>query len=369
MKLSSDVVVIGGGIIGAAITYYLAKQGIDVILVEKGGIASGTSSACDGCIFLQSKKPGILLKLAMESAKLYDSLSEELDSDIEYEKCGGMIVIETEKQISEMQKFVERQKKCGLDVELLDIKEALELEPNLSPNICGASYCKMDAHVNPMKVVFSYISAAKRYNAKVLTQTKVIDIIVSNDRISGVKMEKGDINTDVLVNAAGIYAPEIAKMVGARLLFKPRRGQILVTESMPPMINHLILCSCYITAKFNPDSKEAGLGVGTVIEQTKNGNILVGSTREFVGIDDRQVTFDGIRKVAGHAQNIMPVLGKLHLIRTFAGLRPYTPNGMPIIGNIPDAPEGFIVAAGHEGDGIAFAPITGKRVTQIIIKK
>lgn len=365
MRRSFDVVVIGGGIIGTAVTYYLARQGIDVVLVEKNSIASGTSSACDGCIFLQSKKPGPHLELAIESAQLYEELSDELDADIEYERCGGMIVVETERQMPDMKNFVNRQRDYGLNVKFLNTEEALRMEPNLSPEICGTTYYKMDAHVNPMQVLFSYSSAAKRYGAEILTNTKVTGLVVSKNSVISVKTNRGKIATEVVVNAAGIHAPEVAEMVGINLAIKPRRGQILVTEAMWPMIKHVMLCACYITAKFSANSKEADLGVGSVIEQTRNGNILIGSTREFVGPDQR-VSLDGIREVARHAQNIMPVLGKLHLIRTFAGLRPYTPDGMPILGKPDNAPEGFIVAAGHEGDGIALAPITGKRIAEII---
>jgi sarcosine oxidase subunit beta len=111
---------------------------------------------------------------------------------------------------------------------------------------------------------------------------------------------------------------------------------------------------------------DSRLGIGTVLEQHHASNILIGSTREFVGYDGR-VTIEGMRAVAHHAQNILPILSNVHIIRSFAGLRPYTSDGLPFIGHI-GGPEGFLVAAGHEGDGIALAPITGKLMADCVGK-
>jgi sarcosine oxidase subunit beta len=124
-----------------------------------------------------------------------------------------------------------------------------------------------------------------------------------------------------------------------------------------------MLSAGYIVAKFNPQfAHQSGSGVS--IDQTAKGNILIGSTREFVG-HDRKTTFPGLTRIARRARQLIPSLGSLDVIRSFAGLRPYTPDGLPILGKVEQV-EGLIMAAGHEGDGIALSPITGELISQLI---
>jgi len=372
--LTSDVIIIGGGVIGTAAAYYLSKRNIKTILVEKNDLASGTSGACDGCIFMQSKKPGRHLELALQSAKLYETLPDELECDIGYKQSGGMILIESEEQIAAMRQFTQQQQNAGLGVELLGIEDALKIERHLSPKLVGATYSLMDAQVDPLSLTFAFATAAKRLGAQILTGTEVTSIAVKNGKVEGVQTNSGKIAAKIVINAAGVYAPFIGKMVGVEIPIIPRRGQILVTEPLPPLINCIMLCACYIAAKFKIEGQEgkvdshltddSRLGVGMVLEQHHASNILIGSTREFVGYD-RRVTIEGMRAVARHAKNILPILSTVHIIRSFAGLRPYTSDGLPFLGYI-SGPEGFLVAAGHEGDGIALAPITGKLMADCV---
>jgi len=127
----ADVVIIGGGVIGASIFYQIAKEKVEVVLLEKSSIASGTSSACEGLIFLQTKKPGIHLKMAMQSADLFKTLEDELDYKIEYVADGAMVVIPEQNQYNAMEKFVQEQNKTGLEVKLLNSDEAREQQPDL----------------------------------------------------------------------------------------------------------------------------------------------------------------------------------------------------------------------------------------------
>ncbi|KJS86998.1 MAG: FAD-dependent oxidoreductase [Peptococcaceae bacterium BICA1-8] len=371
MNKTTDIIVIGGGVIGSACAYYLAKEGQRVILIEKSDLASGASGACDQDIILQSKNPGIYLELALTSAKMYTDLALELEYDIEYENHGGMILIETPEELKVMEEFVTRQKALGLEVEILDYKEALKLQRGLSPHIVGSTYSPQDAHVNPIRLNLGFALGAQRYGAEILLGTEVTDILVKNDCIEGVKTSKGTIYAPIVINAAGAWAPIISKMVGQELPIEPRRGQIVVTEAVPALVMGDVLSAQYIAAKYNPDlsQKETSLakklGVGLSLSQTKKGNILIGATREFVGYDTRN-TRVGIREVLKNAVRLIPTLKDINIIRTIAGLRPYTPDGLPLLGSI-DQPEGFYLASGHEGDGIALAPLTGKIMAQLII--
>lgn len=367
---TSDVVIIGGGVIGTAIAYYLSKQGIRATLLERKDVCSGTSGACDKAISLQSKNPGPHLALALESAAMYDELGEELECDLEYKQGGGMIAIENTSQLSIIANFVERQKKSGLAVDLLSGEEARRRQPALSPHLVAATYCAADAEVNPLKVTFGYARAARRRGAIIKTGEEVRDIIAERGKVAGVVTAGGYYKTKVVVNAAGVYAPLIGRMVGIEIPIRPRRGQIIVTEAVPPLIHGDLWSARYIVAKYNPelirqeDPEAADLGVGMAVGQTHDGTLLIGGTREFTGYDAK-TTPEALSAILRHAAAIVPALRQIHVIRAFAGLRPYTADGLPILGPV-DGLQGFIMAAGHEGDGIALAPITGKVIAEYI---
>jgi glycine/D-amino acid oxidase-like deaminating enzyme len=362
--MKSDVIVIGAGIIGSSIAYHLAQRKASVILLEKGDLAAGSSGACDGLIFLQSKKPGIHLQLAMESRKRFARLRSSLPVAIEYRECGGMVVIESDEELAVMHEFVKEQQKIGLDVTLLNADRARQLEPHLSEHILGATRSPLDGQVNPIALTLGFALGAKNLGAQVITGATIHGIDTTAGRVSAVETDTGRFEADIIVNAAGSYAPEIGTMVGLPIPIKPRRGQIIVTEACPPMLNHCMISAKYIAAKFNPESAKAG-GEGISIEQTENGNFLLGSTREFVGYDKR-TTSKGLQSIAAKTAGIIPAIEQVNVIRAFAGLRPYTPDGLPILGPVADVP-GFFMAAGHEGDGIALSPITGELIAQMII--
>ncbi|MGB9590985.1 MAG: NAD(P)/FAD-dependent oxidoreductase, partial [Candidatus Kryptoniota bacterium] len=253
----------------------------------------------------------------------------------------------------------------GLDVELLSPNEARNIEPSLSANIAGAIFSTMDAHVNPISLCLAYAESAKELGARILLNTEVTKIEVLNKRVTGIETTKGKIKADVVVNSAGVYAPHIAKLVDLDVQIIPRRGQIAVTEPVQKFIKSVMICNRYIKSKFSPDHLDQ-LGIGFALEQTKSGNILIGSTREFVGYN-RKVTPDGIKAILSNAKKFIPEISELNIIRTFAGLRPYTVSGLPILEKSKDI-DGFIISAGHEGDGIALSPITGEIVADLITK-
>lgn len=371
MSRSKDIVIIGGGVIGTSIAYYLAKRGKKVALVERGDLAFGASGACDQDIILQSKNPGLHLTLALESARIYKSLEAELDHPIEYEETGGMILIETPEEMEVMRDFVKRQQETGLQVEILDRKEAGKMQRGLSPHLLGATYSPQDAHVNAIEMTLAYARAAVRNGAELFLHTEVTSLLHQGDRITGVETSDGAIYCETVINATGAWAPFIGRMAGIEIPIQPRRGQIIVTEETPPLIMGDILSARYIVAKYNPgtlkdfDDPGIKMGVGLSLSQTQKGNILIGATREFVGYNT-QVTREGLKEILKYATRLVPALKEINMIRMFAGLRPYTPDGLPIIGAVKGL-EGFFMAAGHEGDGIALSPVTGKIVSDLII--
>ncbi|MDI3538360.1 MAG: hypothetical protein PWQ41_572 [Bacillota bacterium] len=366
-----DVVVVGGGVIGTAVTYYLAKQGADVLLLERSELGGETSSACDGFVILQSKSPGVHLALALASAELYRNLAAELDWDIEYKNCGGLIVIEREEEMPAMRTFMSKQQAIGLDVRLLSGEEVRRLEPALAPYIAGATYSPQDSQVNPLQVVLGFAQAAARLGARVCQGMPLQTLRRTGARVGAVVAGGEEIPAGAVVLCTGVFTPEILAPLGVDLPIRPRRGQLVVTEPAPPMVRHIFLCARYIAAKYHPELLAAAedealrLGVGLALEQTESGGFLIGSTREFVGWDKR-TTPGGIREIVRHATRILPALAQLNAIRTFAGLRPYTPDGLPFLGPVPGW-ENLYLAAGHEGDGIALAPITGRLMAELIL--
>ena len=359
----ADVIIIGGGVIGSSIAYHLAKRKIKAVLLERDNLASGASKACDGLVFLQSKKPGVHLELALASKKKFDHLKEELDFDIEYKNHGGMVIIENEQELQAMKRFVKKQQDIGLNVSLLDTDQSRKMEPALSEKILGSTFSPLDGQVNPMLLTYAFIRAAKKLEAKVLTHVEITGIKLKSGKVRSIITTKGQITTDTIVNATGADAESIGRLVDLNIPIKPRRGQILVTEAAPQFLGRGLLSAGYIAAKFDPALAKTH-GVGISMDQTSSGNLLLGSTREFVGFDKR-TTYEGITNILRNTSKIIPRLKNMHIIRSFAGLRPYTPDGLPILGKIQDI-EGFIMAAGHEGDGMALSPITGELIAELI---
>lgn len=370
MNKKAEAVIIGGGVIGSSVAYALSKKGMKVIMVEKKDHAAGASGSCDQNIFLQSKNPGIHLKLALASAAMFSGLSEELGHNLEYHNRGGMILIESPEEMEIMKGFVKRQQEIGLEVCLIDKKEASKMQRGLAEHLVGSTYSPQDAEINPIELNFAYANAAKKLGAEILLETEVIGIKLVEDKVVGVETTKGTIDTPLAINTAGPWAPLIGKMVGLDIPIKPRRGQIVISEPTPQFVTKAMLSAQYIVAKYNPsilensDSLAVRLGVGLSLSQTDKGNILIGATREFVGYDTSN-TRDGVKELLKNAARLVPGLKDINFIRTMGGVRPYTPDGLPLVGYVKGL-EGFFMAAGHEGDGIALAPVTGKLVSELI---
>jgi sarcosine oxidase subunit beta len=369
--LSSEVVVIGGGVIGASIAYYLCKEGAEVMIVEEDDLASGASGACDGFVSLQTKQLGNHLGIARESAGLFSSLAEDLEVDIEYDPCGGLMLAKNAEQLKELKARAKRLKAAGLEVEVLTPSEIREFVPDASKEIKGASYCADDAQVNPYKLTLGLAQRAQELGATILKGCKVENIVVTNNRVREVDTSAGSIHSRRVVCAAGTGSNQIGKMIIVDIPVLPQRGQILVTEARERMLGVILSGAEYLGTKANiaelmPAGEEAvKLGLGFTAEQTASGNFLLGSTREFAGFDN-DTTPDAINAIAKNAIEFIPWIKDLDVIRSFAGLRPYSPDGLPILGTVKGV-KGFYMATGHAGDGICLAPITGRLMSELVL--
>lgn len=367
----ADVIIIGGGVIGSASAYYLAKRGKKVIQLERDYFCAGASGSCDQMVIPQSKAPNEHLTLALYSVELFKGLAKELGTDIEYHQKGAMILIETEDELRIMEGITAKQRALGLPVEILSPDEALRRQPGVNREIItGATFCPVDGEVNPFQMNLAFTDAAARMGAEIRPYTPVTGLVREGDRLIGVETPGETLYADVIVNAAGAWAPVIGRMAGLELPIKPRRGQVYITEAVAPFVRHCVLNARYIVAKHNPaalandTSRMARLGVGISLTQSRKGNILFGATREFVGYDTAN-TYEGLQEVLANAVRLMPGLRGMKIIRTMGGVRPYPPDSKPLIGFVKEVP-GLFLAAGHEGDGICLAPASGLLVAQLI---
>ena len=369
--MSSEVVIIGGGVIGAATAYYLCKEGAEVLIIEADDLASGASGACDGFLSLQTKQPGGHLELAQESLKLYPSVKEDLEVDIEFNPCGGLMLATSQDQMKELKARAKALKSAGLEVDTLNATELKKEMPDISKDLKGALYCPGDAQVNPISLTLGLAQKAQDMGATVLKGCKVENIMVMNDRVREVHTTAGSIHSRRVVCAAGTGSNEIGKMIIVDIPVMPQRGQILVTEPGEPTLGKIVSGAEYLGTKANidglmPQDEEAvKLGLGFTAEQTASGNILLGSTREFAGFDNN-TTPEAINAIAKNAINYLPWIEDLDVIRSFAGLRPYSPDGLPILGTVKGV-KGFFIATGHSGDGVCLAPITGKLMSELVL--
>ncbi|HEU5157936.1 MAG TPA: FAD-dependent oxidoreductase [Streptosporangiaceae bacterium] len=365
---TSDVVIIGAGVIGAACAYYAARAGLTVTVVDRGPVAGGTSGAGEGNILVSDRTPGPELGLGLLSARLWRDLAADLGDVFEYEAKGGLVVARTAATIDRLREFAVRQRTAGVEaVEVAGPDGFADYEPHLAPGFAGGMFYPQDAQVQPMLAAAHMLRAAReRHGARVLTGVAVTGLLSAGGRITGVRTTDGDIGAGAVVNAAGTWGGEIARMAGLHLPIRPRRGFILVTEPLParaggPLIRHKVYTAQYMA---NVASDAACLETSAVVEGTRAGTVLIGASRERVGFD-RTISLPVLRRLARQAIALFPVLAEVAAIRAYCGFRPYSPDHLPVIGADPRAP-GLLHAGGHEGGGIGMAAGTGHLIAQVL---
>ncbi|RSL33551.1 FAD-binding oxidoreductase [Salibacterium salarium] len=374
MKENCSVLVIGGGIIGSAIAYYTAKAGYDVMLIEKGEFASGTSSKCDGNILAIDKDPGFDSKMSLVSQQLVHELKDELKAPFEYRNPGSILVCETDEEMEAAQKWVNQQKQEGLPFRMMDKADLKEESKYFADDLPGGLECKSDATVNPYLMTYALIDGAKLYGASCFSHTEVTNMkhIEENNHYT-VETNNGTIQANKVVNAGGVWAPIISKMLDEKIDIPvyPRKGHIIVASREMPIGMRKVMEFGYLISKFGGqrrvDVETEKYGVALVFEPTESQNFLIGSSREFNGFQTK-VNYQVVKKIANRAIRFYPKLKDMLMIRSYTGLRPWTPDHLPIVSEV-DGYKNYYVAAGHEGDGISLAAVTGKLIQEMIAEK
>jgi len=362
----NDVVVIGGGVIGAACAYYCAEAGLRVTVVERGSPGGGTTSACEGNILLSDKEPGPELELALLSSRLWSALADRRGAEaFEYQAKGGVVVATTEASAAGLAKLTVGQRASGVDAVDVSADELRELEPNITSAAVGGAFYPQDSQVQPMLSTARLLQLVREKGGRVLSATAVTGFLRGADgAVLGVRTNSAavpEVRGKCTVNASGTWSGEIAELAGAPIPILPRKGFILVTEPLPRVVRHKVYTAEYVA---NVASSDKGLETSVVVEGTQAGTVLIGASRERVGFD-RSFSLTVVRKLAAQALGVFPFLEHVSLMRTYLGFRPYCPDHLPVIGPDPRAP-GLFHATGHEGAGIGLATGTGTLIAQLI---
>ncbi len=369
MTKNVDIAVIGAGVIGCAVAYYSAKTGAKVLLLDKGDIAEGTSSRCDGNILVCDKAPGFDALFARESQNMFPKLSQVLDYPIEWKQKGSLYLAETEQELEIAADYCRKMVELGFPMRMLDKKEVQEDEPFLAKDIPGGLETGCDGSLYPIGLCYALALGAEKLGADLLLHCEVTQLEKIENEY---KITAGGetIVAKNVINCAGVWAPKIGEMLGVSIPIQARQGQILVSEQSFQVGKRKVHEFGYMLAKFGEGNYRRPVservernGVAFVFEPTDSNNFLIGSSRRFVGEDIRS-DLEVMQALAERAIRFFPIIRDIKVIRSYSGVRPFTPDHMPIVSGT-DLP-GFYVAAGHEGDGIGLSPMTGLCMAKMI---
>ncbi len=370
MARTADVVIVGGGVIGAACAYFLSREGVRVHLVERQYFSSGASRASHGGLAL-IHSTAVELRLAARSLQLWSEIAAEARVVTEYEVPGQVTLTDTPDELPLIEHQVAMLRAEGIQCDPLDAQQIRELEPCLAPDVPGGSYIPSEAMVQSIYAAAAMADGARRRGAVLETGSAVERIEQgSGGRIARVITSQGAIDTPNVVLAGGVWTPALAAPLGVRVPVIPRKGHVIITEILPERIyRHKLQEVGYhktLESSFeNTVVDHRQFGVAFASEQKMAGNILIGTCREFVGFDmSTQATIGAA--VAKRAARFVPALANVRVLRIWTGLRPHTPDHLPILGPVPGV-EGLYLATGHEGLGTTMAPITGLLISQSIL--
>ena len=374
MAETADIVVIGGGIIGSSVVYYLAQlldPSTRIVLCDRGPIAGATSSSCMGHLMVTPDNAQEYA-LTKTSVDLWGELHEQLGG-FDYNPTGALYLAESAEDLEMMPLLRDQFASNGDCADMLDQAQLRELEPGLAHDIPGALFYAGDGVVLPMLAAGAMLRAAQLRNPNVVVRPNcaVTGFQRDGDRIAAVVTEQSVIATKTVVNACGVWTPGIGEMLGQqRLPIYPRAGNLAITgHHVSPIRTQLLEISylrfAHAASKVDPTKTDQDAGGHAVnMQPQSNGGCLIGSTRQFRGMN-KEVDGELLRRSLLRAHRYAPALAQVPIVRTWVGLRPYSIDNHPLIGPWDPVP-GFWIAAGHEGLGISMAPITGLLIAQQI---
>lgn len=350
---TTDVIVVGGGVIGLAVARALSDQGItNIIVVERSLPGREASHAAGGMLAAQAEanENDVLFELSISSRELYPqwaaALLEETGIDVQLERTGTLYLAFTEEDEKESEQRLRWQSKKGLAVERLGRNAALELEPGISKHLRSALRFPMDVQVDNRHLITALVSSLSKRQIEIRKGTEVKSLRIEHGRIAGVETDSNTVLAPIVVVATGAWSSFLtdpdSRVPPVRI--EPVRGQMLCLGPAD-RIRHVL---------YSPR--------GYIVPR-RSGQVLAGSTSEHVGFC-KDVTGGGIHSIMTNAIEIAPdVIRKAPLIDSWAGLRPRAEDGLPVIGGCIDV-EGLYFATGHYRNGILLAPLTGNLIAE-----
>ena len=357
MSNCADVVVIGGGIIGNATAYYLAKLGSRVIVLEGSDHIGNGGSSRNGGGVRQSGRDPRELPLVMYGIKNYwPTLSEELEVDCEYHQDGNLRLGKNEKHKQILNGLTERAVKVGLDVRMIDGDEVRQMNPYLSDEVTCASWCPTDGHANPLTTTLGYYKAARKLGVRFITGEKVVALQKVNGNLRKVITANNVYEGEHVVLAAGLASREIAATVGIDIPMQAVSLEALVTEAEPHMFDQML------------GTAEADF----YGHQTKHGSFVFGGSSGLEGFtrDDHGLQSNYSLTASCICRGIMkyfPDLSNAKIVRTWAGWKDKCADGVPVLGKVEEVP-GLIMACGFSGHGFGIAPGAASQLAELIVK-
>lgn len=354
---SYDVAVVGGGVIGAAVARELSKLRLSICLLEKDSdVATGTSKANSGIIHAGYSAQADTLKaeLNVKANPLFDRLCSDLK--VPFERKGSLVVGFNEEDREDLLKKKREGESRGISgLEVLSQEELRERESEISPRAEAALYAPTAGVVSPYKLTIALAENAALNGADIFLNTEVTDILIEDGCIAGVETERGSISTEVVINAAGLYADEIAAMAGEDYTITPRKGEYqLYDKEYGDFVDHVIFPM--------PDEKSKGI----LVTPTVAGNLLLGpNSREVDSKEEVSVSEEGLEEIMQGGRKLFPDFPTDGVISTFAGLRAALPHGDFKIEPLDDVP-GFIDVAGIQSPGLSCAPAIARLVKDIL---
>jgi glycine/D-amino acid oxidase-like deaminating enzyme len=346
MPNAADAVIIGGGVIGCAAAYYLSTSGVRPLVLERGALGAEASGANAGMVGATSGIPGRTLAHTRKSLELLARDAEQLDRPVEFVRAGRLTLATAPEDWPAVEEFASTHRQDGADVRLLSGDEARSFEPALGASVVGAAYTPEDGHVNPFLLTYAYAAAARRNGAEIRQGITVSRVDMAHGRVVGVTAAGEQIASPLVIVAAGAWSAPLVAPAGIALPVRPGRGQMLVTAVLPPLTSR-VLRSPLVS-----------------VRQDLRGHVLIGSSVEYVGFD-RSVTLERMAEFSRIAALLAPALRDAPIIRAWAGLRPMTPDALPIIDTVPGV-AGLVLATGHSRTGVTYAAVTAWLLAQLV---
>jgi sarcosine oxidase subunit beta len=350
---TADVVIAGGGIVGCALAYELAKRDIDVLLLERETLGSQSTGKCAGGVRQQFSMEANV-RLQRMSVRMFEEFEHETGHPADFRQIGYLFVLTLPQHVEDFRHNMEMWHRVGLtEARWVDPAEAARMVPVLNvDDVLGCTFCPTDGIASPADVTMGYAAAARRLGARMREGVEVIGVDVSAGRVQGVRTTSGDIATRLLFNCAGAWSSSIGRMAGIEIPVLPYRRHIAATGTFPAVPRDTPMTVDFQTSLyFHPEGD--GILMGMSDREDPPGYVT-------------DVNWDFLEKMFEQAARRAPALAGAGMKTAWAGLYEVTPDHQAILGPVPEL-EGFWCAAGFSGHGFMQAPAAARLLSQLLL--